>query len=143
MKLEPAIKALFWVAAVYDGILGAAFLIRPSGLYESFGVPPANHWGYVRFPAALLIVFALMFLAIARAPARNRNLIPYGILLKVSFCSVVFGYWMLRGIPGMWKPFAIADAVFGVLFVWAYVRLRDPVRLAATGRPAGAAGPGG
>jgi hypothetical protein len=123
MSNDLPIKVLFWVSAVYDGLLGLVFLIWPLKMYEAFDVVPPNHWGYVRFPAAILLVFALMFLAIARAPRRNRNLIPYGVLLKVSYCGVVFGYWFTQGIPGMWKPFAVADVVFGVLFVWAYARL--------------------
>jgi hypothetical protein len=77
----------------------------------------------VQFPAALLIVFALMFIAIAREPVRNRNLIPYGILLKVSYCSIAFYHWSVGGIPGMWKPFAVFDLVFLILFGLAYLSL--------------------
>jgi len=80
----------------------------------------ANHFGYAQFPGALLIVFALMYLAIARRPVANRNLIPYGMLLKVSYCGVVFYHWLSAGIPGMWKPFAVIDLVFLILFAWAY-----------------------
>ena len=47
----------------------------------------------------------------------------YGIGLKVSYCGVVFWHWFTAGIPSMWKPFAVADLVFLVLFVWAYLRL--------------------
>jgi hypothetical protein len=123
MKAEKRISLLFGVAAVYDGSLGVAFLVFPSALYQRFSVPPPNHWGYVEFAAAILIVFALMFLSVARHPRENRNLIPYGILLKVSYCAVVFGNWFAQGIPDMWKPLAFADAAFAILFLWAYVLL--------------------
>lgn len=113
------IPPLFVLAALYDGILGLAFLLQPGVVFARFGVTPPNHFGYVQFPAALLIVFALMFLAIARDAEANRNLIPFGILLKVSYCAVVFGYGFTTGIPAMWKPFAVADLVFIVLFAWA------------------------
>jgi hypothetical protein len=83
-------------------------------------VTPPNHPGYVQFSAALLLVFAVMFAAIARQPVRNRGLIPYGILLKVSYCAVVFYHWFTTGIPNMWKPFAVVDFVFLILFVWAW-----------------------
>ena len=116
MKHRLLITILFVVGAIYDGILGLAFLFVPSVPFEKFGVTPPNHMGYVQFPAALLIVFALMFLNIARDPVANRNLIPYGILLKVAYCGVVISYWFTSGIPGMWKPFAICDGVFLVLF---------------------------
>jgi len=116
------VSILFTVAGLYEGILGAAFLLAPATLFDRFGVTPPNHLGYVQFPAALLIVFAVMFFAVAAKPRANRNLIPYGILLKVSYCGLVFGYWFTQGLPNMWKPFAIADLAFAVLFFWAWWR---------------------
>jgi len=123
MNMRP-IRVLFLVAALYDGILGIAFLIAAPGLFEWVGITPPNHFGYVHFPAALLIVFALMFLAIARSPVANHSLVPYGILLKVSYCAVAFFHWFAAGIPFIWKPFAIADLVFLALFFWAYSVLK-------------------
>lgn len=127
-----AVKLLFVIAGLYDGSLGLAFLVAPERLFARFGVTPPNHFGYVHFPAALLIVFALMFVAIAGDPTRNRNLIPYGALLKVAYCGTVFFHWWTGGVPDLWKPFAFADLGFLVLFLVSYVRL---------GRPG--AGPGG
>jgi len=86
-------------------------------------VTPPNHPGYVQFPALLLVVFGLMFLAVAADPVRNRNLIPYGILLKAAYCGTVFWYWASTGIPDMWKPFAWCDLAFGLLFAFAWVSL--------------------
>ncbi len=120
MRRESLFSVLFYAAAVYDAVLGLAFLFAAPAVFEWWGVTPPNHFGYVQFPAALLIVFALMFLAIAKRPAANRRLIPYGMLLKVSYCGVVFYHWISSGIPGMWKPFAIIDLVFLILFAWAY-----------------------
>jgi hypothetical protein len=121
---QPAIVALFVVAAIYDGLLGSAFLFAGGALFEWFQVTPPNHFGYVHFPAAIMIVFALMFLAIARNPQANRNLIPYGILLKVSYSGVAFFHWFTAEIPNMWKPLAIVDIGFLALFIWAYRALR-------------------
>ncbi len=115
------IKTLFVTGALYDGLLGLAFIISPLTFFTQFSVTPPNHIGYVQFPAALLVIFAIMFVNIARFPERNRNLIPYGILLKVSYCIVVFWYWFSEGLPNLWKPFAVVDAGFAVLFFWAYI----------------------
>ncbi|MBD3243069.1 MAG: hypothetical protein GF331_20935 [Chitinivibrionales bacterium] len=123
MSSNRAITVLFAVAALYDGLLGAAFLLAGRPLFEQFAVPPPNHFGYVQFPAALLVVFALMFLAIAKDPPRNRNLIPYGMLLKASYCGVVLFHWVTTDLPGMWKPFCIIDLVFLGLFGWAWLAL--------------------
>jgi hypothetical protein len=117
------IRVLYVLAALYDGLLGLAFLFGAAALFQWSDVTPPNHFGYVQFPAALLIVFALMFAAISRYPVANRNLIPYGILLKISYCSVAFYHWFSSGIPNIWKPFAVIDLVFLALFVWTYVLL--------------------
>jgi hypothetical protein len=129
--MKGSIRPLFYLAALYDGFLGLAFVIAPTWALETAGVPVPYHVGFLQFPAALLIVFAIMFFAVAKRPLENRNLIPYGILLKVSYCSVVFAYWILGRISMIWKPFAIADVVFGVLFWLAYRELGE--RLPASG----------
>jgi hypothetical protein len=123
MKPPKWIAPLFVIAALYDGILGLAFLAVPLYLFELCGVTPPNHVGYVQFPAALLLIFALLFVAVARDPVGNRQLIIYGILLKVAYCSVAGFHWAATDIPGMWKPFVVIDLVMGLLFVWAYFAL--------------------
>jgi hypothetical protein len=119
------VSLLFYVGGIYDAALGLLFLFVPLQTYSLFSVEPPNHLGYIQFPAMLLIVFGLMFFNIARAPETNRNLIPYGILLKISYCSVVFWYWFGSGIPAMWKPFAILDFIFMLLFFLAYRHIRS------------------
>ena len=44
-------------------MLGLVFLLSPGWVFHAFAVTPPNHMGYVQFPAALLIVFAIMFAA--------------------------------------------------------------------------------
>lgn len=128
MKNTSPISLLFIIAALYDGILGAIFLVSPNYIFRIFDTTPPNHPGYVQFPAALLMVFALMFLVIALDPANNRRLIPYGILLKLSYCGTVFYHWFSNGVPGIWKPFAVADLLFLALFVRAFLALGRTTR---------------
>ena len=123
MNKNLAMKLLFYLAAAYDGILGIVFLASPMCIFEHFEITPPNHAGYVQFPAMLLIVFAILFINIARNPVANRNLILYGILLKVSYCAVVFGYWFTSAIPIIWKPFAVCDLIFIALFILSWRRL--------------------
>lgn len=122
------ISVIFYLVAAYDGLLGAGFLVAPLRLIEWGGDKPPYHPGFIQFPALILVLFAIMFVQIAVDPVRGRIFIPYGILLKLSYCGVVFKYWFTTGIGVMWKPFAVIDAVTAVLFLWAYVvlgRLRD------------------
>ena len=117
------IKPLFTVAGLYDGILGALFLMVPTQLFGAMNVTPPNHIGYVQFPAFLLIIFAVMFFNIAKDPVANRSLILYGILLKISYCAIVFVYTMIGQMPWMWIPFAYCDLVFLSVFIVARKQL--------------------
>jgi hypothetical protein len=119
-------RILFGVAGAYDVIIGAAFLGFGPQLFEAAGVPPPNHWGYLQFAALLLVVFGVMFLVIAGDPPANRNLIPYGILLKLSYVGVVAYYWASTDVPMLFKPFAVIDAIMLVLFLIAYRTLAQP-----------------
>jgi hypothetical protein len=114
------IRPFFAIAGIYDGVLGLAFLFFPASLFRWFDVTAPNHLGYVRFPALLLIVFALMFFQIAKDPGKYRCLMPYGMGLKIAYCSTVFGYALAGGMPGMWIPWAWADLVFLGLFLLAW-----------------------
>jgi hypothetical protein len=124
MKSNKWISILFWVGGIYDALLGVLFLLFGMSIFEMYNITPPNHIGYIQFPAALLIIFGLMFIAIARNPIAWRHFIIYGILLKVAYCGTVFSHWFLTGLPWIWKPFAICDLIFGVLFVIAYMQLK-------------------
>jgi hypothetical protein len=61
-----------------------------------------------------------MFFRIASNPIKNRELILYGVGLKVAYTGTVFWYQITQGIPFMWIPWAWADLVFLVLFLVAW-----------------------
>ena len=117
------IRILFYVAGLYDGLLGVIFVLAPKQALDICDVDFAANAGYLQFPAALLIVFAWMFFAIARKPLANRNLIPYTIGLKVAYCAVVVWQWSRVDLDTLWKPFLVCDAIFAVLLAWAYIKL--------------------
>ncbi|HIA51653.1 MAG TPA: hypothetical protein EYN91_06130 [Candidatus Melainabacteria bacterium] len=118
------ISALFYFSSAYDFVLGAVFLLVAPWFFRVFVVDPPNHWGYIHFPALLLILFGIMFYQIAENPRAKRNLIPYGCLLKASYCSVVALHTFVGGnMPDMWKPFGIADFLMLLGFLWAYKKL--------------------
>jgi hypothetical protein len=114
------LRFLFAITGVYDFLIGLAFLFFGPQLFDSAGVPHPNHWGYVQFGSLMLIIFGTMFFAVAYNPVSNRNLIPYGMLLKLSYTGLVTYYWVTVDCPLLFKPFAIIDALMFVLFLLAY-----------------------
>ena len=125
MKIENWIKPVFIIAGLYDAILGILFLMIPNKIFEIFQITPPNHIGYVQFPALLLITFGIMFFQIAKDPITYRHLILYGILLKISYCIVVFTHWLMNNIPFLWVPFAFIDLLFLMLFLMIYSFLKQ------------------
>jgi hypothetical protein len=117
-------KSLFVIAALYDGLLGLAFVFFPLTIFAYYGVEPPNHPAYVQFPALLLLIFAALFLRIASNPVKNYSLIPYGIALKASYAGLAFWYATTSGIPSMWIPWAWADFIFMIVFVFSWLHLR-------------------
>jgi hypothetical protein len=121
---ENGIKILFAVSALYDFVIGLVFLFAGPQLFTSTGVPQPNHWGYIQFGALMLMIFGLMFAAVAMNPRGNRNLIPFGILLKISYVGLVGFYWASSPqFPWLFKPFVFIDLVMLILFVVAYTAI--------------------
>jgi hypothetical protein len=118
------LRLIFALAAIYDFAIGAAFLFQGPRLFDLTNVPAPNHWGYIYFGALLLMVFGLMFLAVTLDPVQHRNLIPFGTLLKASYCGVVGYYWIQTDVPDLFKPFVYADGLMFVVFWLAYWQLR-------------------
>jgi len=122
MKLR-WIKVLFWLAGIYDALLGAAFLFFGTDIFRVTRVTPPNHIGYIQFPALVLIIFGVMFFRIAAEPIKNREMIWYGVALKASYSGVTFWHDFHGGIPAMWLPWAWTDIIFFILFLVAWKQL--------------------
>jgi hypothetical protein len=120
MSANKWIKPLFIVSGIYDTILGAAFLLFSRAVFARTGVTLPNNMDYLHFPALLLILFAIMYFRIAGDPQGRRELIPYGMGLKVAYIVTVFWHQLHGGIPALWIPWAWADAVFLLLFIAAW-----------------------
>jgi hypothetical protein len=117
----------FLIAGFYDLIIGLAFLVAGAQIFEASGVPAPNHWAYIQFASLLLIIFGIMFFAIAFDPSGQRPLIPFGMLLKLAYAGLVGYYWATSDCPMLFKPFAVIDGVMFFFFLIAYTQ-RYPAR---------------
>jgi hypothetical protein len=118
------IKGLFWVAALYDIILGLVFGLFYQLIYARFGVELPNHPGYVQLSAMFIFIIGVGFYLVTRDPVGNRQIILLGILMKIGFCLVVFSHLFFGTVPPIYVHFAILDFLFLVSFLPAYAALR-------------------
>lgn len=114
------IRPLFRIAALYDVILGLAFLVAHRPIFNALGIGLPNHDAYAQFPGAVVLVFGIGFWLVGRDPVRNRDLMFLGILFKLGYALPVFGHLIFGSIPWFWTIFAAADLVFAVLFAAAW-----------------------
>lgn len=121
------VRALFVVAGLYDFVIGIAFLTMGPRIFEEAGVPAPNHWAYVYFGSLLLMIFGAMFFTVGYDPIANRNLMPFGMLLKIAYTGLCGYYWAtMESCPALFKPFAVIDCIMLILFVVAYTKRYEP-----------------
>ena len=117
------IRLIFIIAALSDFLFGLGVLIAGSAILPWAGISATGHWGPIQFASLMLMIFGLMFASVAFDPISQRNLIRYGLLLKLSFCGLVAYYWMTSEVPMLVRIFAVADAILYVLFLVSYLKL--------------------
>jgi hypothetical protein len=132
MSTNKIISLLFYTAAFYNLVGGAIFAFIAPAIFELAKIAPPSHWGYVEYPAWMLMVFGALAMQIAKKPELNRNLIPYAVSQKLAFAGVVIYYWIGNTMPSVWYPFAIVDLLFLVGFVWAMNSLARSTKTLST-----------
>jgi hypothetical protein len=115
-----------WVFLI-SGIYGVLVLApqyfleqRLSRDYPPALTHPELYYGFI----GTALAFQVLFLAIAKDPARLRPAMPAAILEKVTFAAAV-GVLQAQGrVYPVTVVFASIDALWAVLFILAYLRTR-------------------
>lgn len=114
------IKKIYFIAFLYDFILGVSIFFFGAQLLPFFGVGLPDHFAYLDFSSVLVAIFGLMFYQIYKDPIKNMNLIPFGIYLKITYVGLVIYYMIVDDIAMVWKVFAVFDLIFFILFYLSY-----------------------
>jgi len=131
---EKYYRSLFTVAAIYDALLGVAFLFFPARVFGALGIReqlPA-FGGYLTLLGAFVLVIGVAYALIARGELRrNADLILVGTLYKLAYSATAFYYWSAGTLPHATfaAVFGVADAIFFVLMAeccWFLNRAAQP-----------------
>lgn len=121
-------RTLFWVAAVYDLVLGIVFLFFYRPAFSVLGIEDAlpEYTSFLSLIAVFLLVIGIAYVFIARGDlVRNRDLIAVGALYKLAYFSVALWYLIGGVYPHIvfFVVFGLADLAFfiGIVECWIHV----------------------
>jgi hypothetical protein len=111
-------KPFFLVAALYDGVLGAAFFIFYNPLFHALGIALPNNTSYIHITTAYIFVQGLSYWFVYRDPLKNIDIVKVGIVYKVIYVGLA-AYYLAIGqlLSSVFAWLALTDLIFLVLFV--------------------------
>lgn len=127
------------VAALYDGLLGLAFLFFAGPVFAWLGIAPAADPVYVQLAAGLIAIMGLGFYFAWREPLLNSDIVLLGAVFKAFYILLAI-YAQIQGhVPhAVFLVFAVIDAVFFLVF-WLFLRETSAARNALAALVAGRA----
>ena len=111
-------KWLFLIAAVYDIILGVAFLFFWKFVYDFLNISYPEQPAYISLSAAFVLVIGVAYYMIYRNIYANRDLVKIGVFYKLAYFLVTVYYLFFSSVPHVvFLYFGIIDFIFLLLFV--------------------------
>ena len=130
---EKYYRGLFWLAAIYDLLLGITFVFFAERAFAALGISdklPAIR-GYLTLLGAFVLVIGFGYFLIARGGlSRNADLILVGTLYKLAYSATAFYYWFQGSLPHVvfGALFGVADAAFFILMAECYWSLEKRIK---------------
>jgi hypothetical protein len=114
-------KILFYVAFVW----GILILTPLYFMFDTIGrqdPPPITHPGFYYGFLSVGLAFQFVFLVIARDPVRFRPMMLPSVLEKFGYAMSFAGLFLQRRLHASDLGFAGVDALFGILFIIAFLK---------------------
>jgi len=119
-------RTFFLLAALYDLILGAVFMVASEPILTAIGMALPPHIAYIQLAAVFVLAQGLGYWLVFRDPFANLGIVRVGIAYKAAYAGLALYYLVIGQLP---SPFFIPWAVFDLLFLIGFVMfLRDASR---------------
>ena len=116
--VSPGWRAFFLVAALYDLLLGAAFIILGEQLLSAIGMELPPHVAYIQLAAVFIFVQGLSYALVYRNPLSNLGIVRVGVAYKAAYAGLALWYLLIGLLPSVFfLPWAAIDVAFLVGFV--------------------------
>ncbi len=119
-KREKYYKGLYLIGALYDFLLGIAFLFFYVTIFKMLGMNLPRNPAYLTFCAVMIALFGILQYMIFLNLKGSRRLILYSIFVKFAYVGTVLYYYLLVGPTYVDSPFLIFagfDFIFALLFM--------------------------
>lgn len=111
-------RTFFLVAALYDILLGAAFLVAGERILTAIGMALPPHIAYIQLAAVFIIVQGLSYWLVFREPLGNAGIVTVGVAYKASYAGLALYYLVIGQLPSVFFiPWAVIDVLFLIGFV--------------------------
>jgi hypothetical protein len=111
-------RTLFLVAALYDFILGAVFVLAGEPILTAIGMALPPHVAYIQLAAVFIMVQGLGYWLVSRDPFANLGLVRVGVAYKATYSGLTLYYLVIGQLPSVFFiPWAVVDFLFLISFV--------------------------
>ncbi len=111
-------RTFFLVAALYDLVLGAVFVVVGEPILTAIGMALPPHIAYVQLVAVFIFVQGLSYWLAYRDPFANLGLVRVGVAYKAAYSGLALYYLVIGQLPSVFFiPWAVVDLLFLIGFV--------------------------
>lgn len=111
-------RGFFLVAALYDLILGAVFVVVGEPILKAIGMALPPHIAYIQLAAVFIFVQGLSYWLVFRDPFANLGIVRVGVAYKAAYSGLALYYLVIGQLPsGFFIPWAVIDLLFLIGFV--------------------------
>ena len=111
-------RTFFLVAALYDLILGAVFLVIGERILTAVGMVLPPHIAYIQLAAVFIFVQGLGYWLVFRDPFANLGIVRMGVAYKTAYSGLALYYLVSGQLPSVFFiPWAVTDLLFLIGFV--------------------------
>jgi hypothetical protein len=116
---------LFRIAGIY-GLIALVPQYFMEGLVAANNPPPITHPEYFYGFLGVAIAWQVVFLLIARDPARFRSIMIPAVVEKFSFAGAAILLFMNNRLRSDVLAFGFLDLILGILFIIAFMKTAEP-----------------
>ena len=111
-------RTFFLVAALYDLILGAVFLVVGEPILTAVGMVLPPHVAYIQLAAVFIFVQGLGYWLVFRDPFANLGIVRMGVAYKAAYSGLTLYFLVSGQLPSVFFiPWAVTDLLFLIGFV--------------------------